>query len=141
MNLYGRIGTPGCRSKTVLLEQGRFDALDVGHLVEELELMAGSTRGELVNRLIVPHHLLKLHVAARYLPMDLQRAGRGWRQTCRTRRVRLMRVLQRNRVCTSGCLPMCGAYEVAVLEAAQALGLEGRHLPAQCPWTAERILD
>jgi hypothetical protein len=52
--------------------------------VEELQLMGGSERGELANRLIVLlTHLLKLHVAAQHLPMDLQRAGAGWHRTCR----------------------------------------------------------
>jgi len=78
MNLYETDWHAWVQEQAVLLEQGRFDALDVDHLVEELELMAGSARGELVNRLIVLlTHLLKLHVAAQHLPMDLQRAGRG----------------------------------------------------------------
>jgi len=143
MNLYETDWHAWVQEQAVLLEQGRFDALDVDHLVEELELMAGSARGELVNRLIVLlTHLLKLHVAAQHLPMDLQRAGRGWRQTCRTQRVRLVGVLRRN-PSLHLWLPadVQEAYEVAMLEAAQALGLEELPLPGQCPWTAEQILD
>jgi hypothetical protein len=143
MNLYETDWHAWVQEQATLLEQGRFDALDVGHLVEELELMAGSARGELVNRLIVLlTHLVKLHVAAQHLPMDLHRAGRGWRQTCRTQRVRLGQVLRRNPSLRHG-LPadVQEAYEVAVLEAAQALGLEELPMPSQCPWTLEQVLD
>jgi hypothetical protein len=125
-----------------LLAQGHFDALDVPHLVEELELMAESEHGQLVNRLIVLlTHLLKLHVAAQHLPVDRQRAGRGWRQTCRTQRVRLAQLLRRN----PSLAPrlehaIADAYEVAVLEAAAGLGLETLPMPTTCPWSPRDVL-
>ena len=128
--------------QATLLAEGRFDALDVPHLVEELELMAESEHGQLVNRLIVLlTHLLKLHVAAQHLPVDLQRAGRGWRQTCRTQRVRLAQLLRRNPSLTPRLEQAVNdAYEVALLEAAAGLGLETLPMPDVCPWEADAVL-
>src|SRR4029434_2822986 len=80
--------------QAVRLAAGDFAALDLDHLVEELERRGASARGELVNRLIVLlTHLLKLHVAHQHLPSDYQRAGRGWRLTCSTAQPRLPPVL------------------------------------------------
>ena len=63
------------QEQIALLQACCFDRLDISHLVEELQLMGGSERGELANRLIVLlTHLLKLHVAAQHLPMDLRSA-------------------------------------------------------------------
>jgi hypothetical protein len=125
------------------LAAGDFAALDRVHLVEELELMADSARGELVNRLIVLlTHLLKLHVAHQHLPSDYQRTGRGWRQTCSTQRRRLALVLRRNPSLRRWVpVDVQDAYEVALLEAAQALGLEALPMPPGCPWTPEAVLD
>ena len=125
-----------------LLEQARFAELDVPQLVEELELMAGSERGELVNRLIILlAHLLKLTVAAQHLPLDYQRAGPGWRQTCRVQRVRLARLRRRNPSLQHFLEEDTQeAYDVALLEAAQGLGLEAVPMPTVCPWGAEDVL-
>src|SRR5215475_3100485 len=85
------------QEQAALLQAGCFDRLDIPHLVEELQLMGGSERGELAKRLIVLlTHLLKLHIAAPHLPMDRQRAGASWRRTCRTQRLRIAKVLRRN---------------------------------------------
>src|SRR2546425_38931 len=74
MNLYETDFYAWLHEQALLVESGRFDALDVAHLVEELELMAGSTQGELYDRLIVLlAHLLKLQVAATLLPDVRQR--------------------------------------------------------------------
>jgi len=125
------------------LAAGDFAALDLDHLVEELELMADSARGELVNRLIVLlTHLLKLHVAHQHLPSDYQRAGRGWRLMCSTQRRRLALVLRRNpSLRRFVSTDVQDAYDVALLEAAQALGLEALPMPPTCPWKPEDVLD
>ena len=126
-----------------LLECGHFEALDVAQLVEELDLMAGSARGELYDRLIILlAHLLKLQVAAVVLPGAYARAQRGWRLTCTEQRRRLTRLLQRN--------PSLGhtvpdevheAYEVARLQATAALQVDDAQIPTACPWHTEQVLD
>ena len=61
-----------------LLEAGDFAALDLDHLVEELDLMANSEQRELYDRLIVLlAHLLKLQVTPDLLPGVYDRAPRG----------------------------------------------------------------
>jgi len=143
MTLYDTDWYAWVQEQAVLLEQGRFDALDVGHLVEELALMAGNAPGELYDRLIVLlAHLLKLQVAGELLPGVYDRAQRGWRLTCAEQRRRLARLLRRNpslRPTVSDELP--AAYEVARLQATAALQIDEIRFPAQCPWDAEPVLD
>jgi hypothetical protein len=131
------------QEQAVLLEQGRFDALDVDHLVEELDLMAGSARDQLYDRLIILlAHLLKLQIARSVLPGVYDRAKRGWRLTCTEQRRRLARLLHRN-PSLRPTLPdeVHEAYAVARLQAIAALQVDEGWLPAACPWQAEQVLD
>ena len=123
------------------LEEGRWDALDIDHLVEELALMAESASGELYNRLIVLlAHLLKLTVAAEVLPGVYDRAQRGWRLTCREQRRRLARLLARNpSLAPTVEDEIAAAYEVARLQALAALQVQEDHLPTQCPWSDAEV--
>ena len=129
--------------QAALLAQGQFDALDVDHLVEELELMAESASGELYNRLIVLlAHLLKLTLAAEVLPGVYDRAQRGWRLTCDEQRRRLARLLARNPSLTPTVEDeVHDAYEVARLQALAALQVDDAQIPAVCPWHAAQVLD
>ena len=123
------------------IEEGRWDALDIDHLVEELALMAESASGELYNRLIVLlAHLLKLTLAAEVLPGVYDRAQRGWRLTCYEQRRRLARLLARNPSLTPTVEDeVHDAYEVARLQALAALQVQEDHLPTQCPWTDAEV--
>jgi len=123
------------------LEEGRWDALDIDHLVEELELMAESASGELYNRLIVLlAHLLKLTIAVEVLPGVYDRAQRGWRLTCREQRRRLARLLARNPSLTPTVEDeVTAAYEVAQLQALAALQVQEAQIPTQCPWTDAEV--
>jgi hypothetical protein len=143
MNLYETDFYAWVQEQALLLEQGRFHALDLDHLIEELELMAGSTRGQLYDRLIVLlAHLLKLDVAAELLPGVYERASRGWRLTCAEQRRRLARLLRRN-PSLQPTVPeeLADAYEVARLQATAALQVDEARLPAQCPWSPAQVLD
>jgi hypothetical protein len=143
MNLYETDFYAWVQEQALLLEQGRFDALDLDHLIEELALMAGSTRGELYDRLIVLlAHLLRLEVAAALLPGVYDRASRGWRLTCTEQRRRLARLLRRN-PSLQPTVPeeVAEAYDVARLQATAALQVDEARMPETCPWTPEQILD
>src|SRR5262245_46621292 len=71
-----------------LLDARQFDALDVPNLVEEITSLGKSEQRELYHRLSsLLAHLLKLALAAQHSPLDLQRAGRGWRATVKTQRL------------------------------------------------------
>ena len=129
--------------QATLLTERRLDALDVDHLAEELALMAESELGQLVNRLaVLLTHLLKLAVAVQQLPLDYQRAGRGWRQTCWAQRVRLAQLLRRN---PSLYARLAGAladgFEIAQIEAAHALGVYTLPVPTVCPWKVDDVLN
>jgi Domain of unknown function DUF29 len=143
MTLYETDWYAWVQEQAVLLEQGRFDALDVDRLSEELNLMAGSTRDELYNRLIVLlAHLLKLQVTVKVLPVVHDRAQRGWRLTCTEQRHRLARLLQRNPSLQPTMAPeMPEAFAVARLQALAALEVDEAWLPDECPWQAQQVLD
>jgi hypothetical protein len=128
--------------QATLLAEGRFDALDTDHLVEELTLMADGPAGELYNRLIILlAHLLKLQVSARLLPGVYERAQRGWRLSCAEQRRRLTRVLTRNPSLRPAVpAELEDAYEVARLQCLAALQVGEADVPETCPWTPAQVL-
>ena len=131
------------QEQAALLEARQFDALDIPNLVEEITSLGKSEQRELSNRLSpLLEHLLKLAIAAERLPYDLRRAGRLWRMTIKTQRLRVAQVLRDNpslRPTLSRAL--ADAYEVARLEAAATLGIEEDTVPLACPWTSQQVLD
>jgi Domain of unknown function DUF29 len=131
------------QDQAALLAARRFEDLDLPHLVEELQLMGSSERGELANRLsVLLAHLLKLQVTAERLPYVYARAQRGWHLTCTEQRLQLKRLLRRNPSLgptVSDELP--DAYAIARLQAAIALGVDETSLPLTCAWTPEAVLE
>ena len=131
------------QDQAALLAARRFEALDLPHLVEELQLMGNSERGELSNRLsVLLAHLLKLQIAAERLPYVYDRAQRSWHLTSTEQRLQLGKLLRRNpslRPTVSAELP--DAYAIARLQAAIALGVDEASVPLACPWTPEQVLD
>lgn len=125
------------------LRESAWHALDLEHLIEEIEDVGHSQRDALASHLVVLlTHLLKIAVAARQRPHDLARAGRGWRTTCRTQRRLLDKRLRRNPSLRPTVAEECAeAYEIARDEAATALDVEELSLPRTCPWTPEQVLD
>jgi hypothetical protein len=131
------------QDQAALLAARRFEELDLPHLVEELQLMASSERGELANRLsVLLAHLLKLQVAVERLPYVYDRAQRGWRLTCTEQRLQLQRLLRRNPSLRPGVSDeFPDAYAIARLQAALALGVDEMSLPLTCAWTPEEVLE
>jgi len=131
------------QDQAALLAARRFEELDLPHLVEELQVMGSSERGELANRLsVLLAHLLKLQIAAERLPYVYDRAQRGWRLTCTEQRLQLQRLLRRNpslRPGVSDEIP--DAYAIARLQAALALGVDETSLPLTCALTPEEVLE
>ena len=71
--------------QAALLRAGRFDALDLEHLIEEVEDLAGSLKSAVRSRATtVMAHLLKLQ----HSPAQNRRLV--WRETIRTQRTRLL---------------------------------------------------
>jgi hypothetical protein len=131
------------QDQAAMLAARRFEELDLPHLVEELQLMGNSERGELSNRLsVLLAHLLKLLVAAERLPYVYDRAQRGWHLTCTEQRLQLGKLLRRNpslRPTVPDELP--DAYAIARLQAALALAVDEASLPLVCPWTPAQVLN
>ena len=75
------------QEQAVRLREGAWHEVDLAHLIEEIEDVGHSQRDALASHLLILlTHLLKVAIAARQRPHDLERAGRGWRTTCRTQR-------------------------------------------------------
>src|SRR5262245_16621388 len=130
------------QAQAALLRKGAVQDLDLEHLLEEMEDMGHSQRDALSSHLLVLlTHLLKLAIAARERPVDLARAGRGWRTTCRTQRRLLAKRLRRNPSLRPTVPEECAeVYVIARDEAATALEVDEAGVPRGCPWTPEQIL-
>jgi hypothetical protein len=125
------------------LREGAWHALDLEHLIEEIEDVGHSQQDKLASHLLVLlTHLLKLWLTAQHLSHDYARAGRGWRQSCRAQRLQIAKVLRRN-PSLRPTVPeeVADAYAIARLEAASALDVEAAVFPEACPWTPEQVLD
>jgi hypothetical protein len=131
------------QEQAALLREGAVHELDLTNLAEEIESLGKSEQRELYNRLRrLLRHLLKLHVAAQWLPRDLERAGRGWRTTVKVQRVELAKLLRDNRSLWHRVPDeLTDAYTVARIEASGDLRLDEASLPPTCPWDQEQVLD
>ena len=131
------------QDQAALLAARRFAELDLPHLVEEIQLMGNSERGELANRLsVLLAHLLKLQIATERLPCVYDRAQRGWHLTGTEQRLQLRKLLRRNpSLCPTVPDELSDAYAIARLQTAIALGVDEASVPLACPWTPEQALD
>jgi hypothetical protein len=107
-------------------------ALDVPHLVEELESMGKQQRAELVSRLLVMlQHLAKLDAQP-----DAKRHHRSWRLSVLEQRLQVQTLLQDN----PSLKPfideaMQRAWQAARLAAARETRLSTKRFPQECPMT------
>lgn len=127
-----------------LLRAGRFEELDIAHLLEELSDMSKSERHELESRLLVLiAHLLKWEyqyqtLADRWREFD----GRSWRATIIEQRKRLALRLRKSPGLKSVLNEAINAVYPDALElASDESGLPLETFPAQCPYSAEKLLD
>jgi Domain of unknown function DUF29 len=126
------------QDQAALLRAGRFDALDLEHLIEEVEDWAGSMKSAVRSRATtVMEHLLKLqHSSA-------QNPRLAWRQTIRTQRTRLLNDLTPSlqRHLADG---LADLYDRARHDAEGSLRDHGEEdaadaLPKACPYTLDQI--
>lgn len=121
---------------TEYLRSGNFDALDVGHLIAELEEMGGSRKDALENNLIVVlAHLLKWKYQPSY------RCG-SWRGSIKEHRRRINKAIFKH----PGLQPylrdiFSECYTPAQEWAAEETGLSIDTFPQQCPFTLEETLN
>ena len=118
------------------LRAGRLAALDLEHVVEELESLMSSERRELENRLeVLIHHLLK------WDQQPAQRSNR-WRATVQEQRSRIRRLLRASPSLKREVEPMVqDVYTDAVEQASIETGLGESTFPQTLPYTVEQLFE
>jgi Domain of unknown function DUF29 len=124
------------QEQAALIKAGRFDAIDVENLLEEVESMGRSEVNELEGRIeLLFMHLLKWMYQPEY-------RGRSWVSTIKAQRRKIPKHLQRNPGLKSKLDEiMRSAYEEARAAAADETGLPEQTFPKQCPWMLTEALN
>ena len=142
--LYRSDYTQWARRMADLLRAGDFAALDIPHLLEELDDMGNSEQRELENRLtILLAHLLEWEyqlpvLAERWREFD----GRSWRSTIVEQRDRIAKRLRKT-PSLKALLDetILEAYADAIDLASKESRLPRETFPATCPYSDAQILD
>lgn len=118
------------------LRQGRFDALDIVNLIDEVESVGRSQRAAIESHLtVLIIHLLKFRVQPSRITVS-------WRVTLRNQRRDIQTLIARN--------PSLRAYPAAILaevypdavrRAAQETRMDEADFPSDLPFTLTEILD
>jgi hypothetical protein len=118
-----------------LLKEGRFDDIDLTHLIEEVEDLGNRHRDALESQLTrLLMHLLKWQ----FQPQ--QRSG-SWEGSIKESRKQLKRLIRKYpslRLHLENCWAEC--YQDAVEDACDETGLPMNEFPASCPYRVEDIL-
>jgi hypothetical protein len=135
--LYGEDFYVWTQTQAELLRAGRFDELDLPHLIEEVEDLGASQRRDVFSRSQqILQHLLKLQCSTAVEPRV------GWQQTLEDQRDELELVLTPTlRKELEQTLPE--RYARARKRAAKDLARYGEpaNLPPDCPYAIDEILD
>jgi hypothetical protein len=119
-----------------LLKQGKYQEVDMEHIIEELEEMGGSNETQLINRLAqLIFHLLKWE----YQP-DFR--GRSWHGSIKEQRKRTRILIKKNPSLKSKVNDsLIDAYDIAFSLAEKETPIDLKLLPSECPYTFEQIMD
>jgi len=134
--LYHEDFVEWARESARLLRSGRFDAVDVEHVAEEIEEIGISHEREVPSRLrVLIVHLLKW----RWRP---EKRSRSWELTIVDQRDELDIVLRKS-PSLRRTLPELAAeaYPRAVKRASIETKLPAEAFPAECPFSVAQILD
>ncbi|WP_019500629.1 DUF29 domain-containing protein [Pseudanabaena sp. PCC 6802] len=118
------------------LQEGKWQALDITNLVEEIEALGKQQRQELRNRLgVLIGHLLKWDYQS-----DLR--GKSWKATIREQRKEVLRLLKESPSLKSYLQEgVIDAYESSLALVVRETPLDYQDLPSECPYSNEQILD
>ncbi|MEY2342060.1 DUF29 domain-containing protein [Acidithiobacillus sp. IBUN Pt1247-S3] len=123
------------QEQVALLRSGKFAALDIEHIAEEIEDVGKSEQRELANRMaVLLAHLLKW----RYQP---ERRGVSWQRTIKHQRERIMLALQRTPSLKVMLATSDWQREIwldALDDARQQTGLDV--FPEDCPWSMDQVM-
>lgn len=119
-----------------LIREGRLQELDYEHLLEELDSMGSSERGQLKNRLrVLLAHLLKWQFQPRY-------RGRSWAAAIEEQRLSIQDLLAENPSLQGWVqASMQKAYPLAVLTAVRETNLDKSIFSKICPYSMEQVLS
>jgi len=133
-HLYEKDYANWAEEMAILLQEKRFDELDIKHLVEEIQDLSKRERDKLISsiRLII-HHLLKW----KYQP---QKRSRSWQITIERERNNIELYLEDSPSLKKYLSQewLNKAHRIARLDAAKETELT---FPQDCPFTIEEILD
>jgi hypothetical protein len=127
-----------------LLRTGQFHALDIDHLIEELEGMATRDKNELVSRFkILIAHLLKWQFQLRQLSERWENfTGSSWRSSIIEQRSEIQDQLENNPNLKSHLTEaITKAYPKAVALAVKETKLPIKSFPKDNPYSIEQLLN
>lgn len=124
------------KEQAALLRAGKFSALDIEHIADEVEDVGKSEQRELANRMaVLLVHLLKW----RYQP---ERRGKSWQGTLREQRKMIARRLAKTPSLKADVADPDWFQDIwsdAKAKTFEETSLED--LPEDCPWSPAQILD
>lgn len=129
-----------------LLKAHQFHALDIDHLIEELEGMANRDRNELISHLVILiAHLLKWQFQFKQLSERWENfTGSSWRSSIIEQRYRVQEQLENypslKRQLTEA-EAIAKAYPKAVALAVKETGLPIKFFPKDNPYSIEQLLN
>lgn len=119
-----------------LLRQGKYQQMDVGHLIEEIEDMGKSQQHAIASHLRnLLMHLLKWH-------FQPDKQSNSWKFTIRNARQEIDDLVQENP--SLSALPakaLARSYAKARQLAIDETGLLGATFPVDCPYSIEQVLS
>lgn len=120
-----------------LLRQGKFDELDLEHLIDEVSDLGRRERDRLVSAVrLILHHLLKWQ-------FQPERRARSWVQTIQRERINLESYLadtpSLKRIQTQDWLEK--TYKIARKDTALETDLPLSQFPEKCPYSWDQIFD
>lgn len=121
-----------------LLRAGRFDALDIEHIADEIEDVGKSEQRELESRMaVLLSHLLKWQ-------QQPERRGSSWQRTIKEQRKAIARRIAKTPSLKADLQDSDwweGVWGDALIKAADETGIEFDRLPSACPWPKEKVLS
>ena len=139
-NLYDADFNAWALDEAKKLKLRKFDALDIDHLVEEIEDMSKREISSLENRLIT----LIMHLLKWQLQPEARGNSNSWEATIKQQRLKIKRLIK-NMPSLKNHLEQLllddSVYQDAVLEAIKETNLDYMVFPGEIPYSQEQILD